>query len=262
MLNKRHEALLDLLKKEPEMSVGELTDRLGVSPATVRRDLSSLAKQGLVHRLRGGVTATAPLGIEPAWTERRGESLEMKCAIARLALEMVEEGQVIALDVGTTTLELAKLLHMRADLMVFTASVPIAELLAPSRPTVYLVGGRVRPREMGMVGPLAREIVGRFHYDTFFLAAAGWSVEEGLMDYSIEDVEIKQAFMKASNQVVALVDSSKYGRTALMSIAELGDVDLVITDSGLAKDARAELTDIVGLSYADAVGQEGSWGSR
>lgn len=261
MLNKRHEALLGLLTQEPEMSVIELTKRLGVSAATVRRDLSSLAKQGLVQRLRGGATMNVPLGIEPGWTERIEENLEKKRMIARVAFDAIEEGQVIALDVGTTTLELARLLQMRSDLMVFTASVPIAQLLAPSRPTVYLVGGRIRPREMGVVGPLTREIIGRFHYDTFFLAAAGWSVEQGLMDYSIEDVEIKQAFMKASNQVVALVDSSKYGKTALMSIAELNDIDQLITDGDLRSDVRTELEESVTISVVNA-DSERSWGTH
>lgn len=243
------------------MSVGELTKRLAVSAATVRRDLSSLAKRGLVQRVRGGATVNAPLGVEPAWTERGADNVQEKRAIARLAFEAIEEGQVIALDVGTTTLELARLLQMRSDLMVFTASVPIAELLAPSRPTVYLVGGRIRPREMGVVGPLTREIIGRFHYDTFFLAAAGWSLDEGLMDYSIEDVEIKQAFMKASNQVVALVDSAKYGKTALMSIADLRDVDQIMTDEHLSVRTQEELGAVVTLSVANIAEDERSWGS-
>ncbi len=262
MLKKRHTELLDLLKSEPEMSIAALTERLGVSPATVRRDLSLLAKQGLVQRLRGGATIHAPLGIEPAWTERSAENTQQKHAIAQLAYQAIEEGQVIALDVGTTTLEVARLLQMRSDLMVFTASVPIAELLAPGRPTVYLVGGRIRPREMGMVGPLTRDIISRFHYDIFFLAAAGWSMEQGLMDYSIEDVEIKQAFMQASSQVLAVVDSSKYGKTALMSIADLKNVDQIITDDGLSDDVRHLLSQEVSLSLAKTSDRERSWGSN
>ncbi|MDA8193488.1 MAG: DeoR/GlpR family DNA-binding transcription regulator [Thermaerobacter sp.] len=252
MLTKRRKELLELLQSEPEMSINDLVDRLGVSAATVRRDLNNLSSQGLIQRLRGGATISHnPLGIEPSWLERHRENIDKKRAIVRLALDAVEDGQVVALDVGTTTLELARLLQMRSDLMVFTASVPISEMLARGRPTVYLVGGRVRPREMGVVGPLARDIIGRFHYDVFFLAAAGWSLEQGLMDFSIEDVEIKQAFMNCSNQVIALVDSTKYGKTSLMSIAPLKEVDMVITDDQLPTAVRDQVSEVTTLRWAE-----------
>lgn len=251
MLNKRRKDLLELLQSEPEMSINDLTARLGVSAATVRRDLNSLSHQGLIQRLRGGAAISHPLGVEPSWVERNRENIDKKRAIVRLAIEAVEDGQVVALDVGTTTLELARLLQMRSDVIVFTASVPIAETLASGRPTVYLVGGKVRPREMGVVGPLARDIIGRFHYDVFFLGAAGWSLEQGLMDFSIEDVEIKQAFMNASKQVVALVDSTKYGKTSLMSIAPLEEMDIVITDDDLPDEIQNQVNDVTHLRVAD-----------
>lgn len=251
MLNKRRKELLELLQSEPELSISEMTERLGVSAATVRRDLNNLSNQGLIQRLRGGATISHPLGVEPSWIDRNRENIEKKRAIVRLALDFVKDGQVVALDVGTTTLELARLLQMRSDLMVFTASVPISETLAMGRPTVYLVGGRVRPREMGVVGPLARDIIGRFHYDIFFLAAAGWSLEQGLMDFSIEDVEIKQAFMNSSNQVIALVDSTKYGKTSLMSIAPLEEIDMVITDDQLPKAAREQVSEVTTLRVVE-----------
>ena len=232
------------------MSISDLTEKLDVSPATVRRDLARLEHQGLIHRIRGGATLTDGLGIEPSWTERTQEHISQKRAIARLANELIKDNQVIALDVGTTTLELARLLAMRSDLMVFTASMPISELLARGRAVVYMVGGRLRSREMAVVGPLTREIISRFHYDIFFMAAAGWSLEQGLMDFSVEDVEIKQAFIEASNQVVACVDSSKYGKNSLMTISKIRDIDIVITDERLPNETRDQIGEVTDLRLA------------
>lgn len=251
MLIRRHQQVLELLQEQPELSIQDLTERLGVSPATVRRDLTHLASQGLIQRVRGGAMTTSPLGTEPSWVERGKRQLAEKRVIAQAAVGMVEDNQVIALDVGTTTLEIAKLLVGRANLTVFTASVMIAEVLARGRPTVYLVGGRLRARELSLAGPLARETIGRFHFDTFFLGAAGWSIDDGLVDFSIEDVEVKHAFIQASNRVIAVVDSGKYGRGSLMSIAKLSDVDHLITDDGLDETLRAPLEELTDLQVVE-----------
>ncbi|AEJ38243.1 DeoR family transcriptional regulator [Sulfobacillus acidophilus TPY] len=174
-----------------------------------------------------------------------------------MAAGMVEDGQVVALDVGTTTLEIARGLQLRTGLLVFTASLPAADVLSKGRPTVYVVGGRMRPGEMSLVGPLTRDIIQRFHYDVFFLAAAGWSVEQGLMDYSIDDVEIKQAFMAASSSVIAVVDSVKYGKTSLTTIASLTDVDAVITDDQLPDAVQEQVSQLTTLHVAPVALEKG-----
>jgi DeoR/GlpR family transcriptional regulator of sugar metabolism len=247
---RRRRELVALLEQEPWLNVRELTERLGVSPATVRRDLSALASAGKIERFRGGASVHSALAHEPSWIERSRHEMPAKRAIAEAALRLVEPEQVVAIDVGSTTYELARLLQLRGDLMVFTASVPIAQLLAAGRPGVYLVGGRLRPREQAVVGPITRDIIRRFHYDIFFLGAAGWSLEQGLMDFSMEDVEIKQTFIECSSSVVALVDSSKYGHTSLMTIESLSDVDRVITDDRLDSDVAERVREVTELVLA------------
>ena len=258
MVTTRHRKVQEYLKQEPEMSIQELAQRLGVSAATVRRDLATLASLGLVRRIRGGAAMPEALGVEPSYIERSRHNVEEKRRIAEAAADLIEEGQVIALDVGTTALELARVLASRSNVTVFTASIPAAEVLARGRPTVYLVGGHLRPREMSTSGPVARGIVRRFHFNAFFVSASGWSVEQGLMDFSVEDVEVKQAFIEQSQQVVALVDSSKYGQTGLMSVVEFDKVDRLITDEGLPDDARASLAELTHLTVLRGCKQEGS----
>jgi DeoR/GlpR family transcriptional regulator of sugar metabolism len=250
MSERRRRELLALLQQEPWLNVRELTERLGVSPATVRRDLSALASEGKIERFRGGASVHTPLAHEPSWMERSRHETAAKRAIAQAALSLIEPEQVIAIDVGSTTYELARLLHLRSDLVIFTASVPIAQLLAQGRPGVYLIGGRLRAREQAVVGPISRDIIRRFHYDIFFLGAAGWSIEQGLMDFSMEDVEIKQTFIECSSAVVALVDSSKYGHTSLMTIESLSDVDRLITDDGLDHNAAERVREVTELVLA------------
>jgi DeoR/GlpR family transcriptional regulator of sugar metabolism len=257
MLIKRQRELLELIQSEPVIAIQDLTDRLGVSSATVRRDLSALSAQGLIQRVRGGAMMVDPLGVEPTWIERGRREVARKRQIAQAACDMIEDGQVVALDVGTTTLEIAKLLARRSNLTVFTASLMAAEVLARGRPTVFLVGGRVRIQEMSLIGPLAREVVGHFHYDVFLLGAAGWSVEQGLTDFSMDDVDVKHALIEASKQVVAVVDSSKYGMTSLTAITAIDDVDLIITDDGLDPTLRPQIEELTRLQIAPAQGAEG-----
>ncbi len=258
MLTTRHRKVQEFLKQEPEMSIQDLTERLGVSAATVRRDLATLASLGLIRRVRGGAAMPDALGIEPSYIERSRRNIAEKRHIAEAAAGLIEEGQVIALDVGTTALELARALVMRPNITVFTASIPAAEILTRGRPTVYLVGGHVRPREMSTSGPVARGIIERFHFNSFFVSASGWSLEQGLMDFSVEDVEVKQAFIEQSQQVVALVDSSKYGETALMAVVGFDRVDHLITDAGVPGEARAALSDLTRLTVVSGETQEGS----
>ncbi len=254
----RHKSLIRMLTLEPDLTVSEISEKLAVSQATVRRDLKQLSEEGLIQRVRSGATIAKSLGVQPSWIERSKVANAQKRAIAKVASHYIHDGQVIALDVGTTALEIAKQIQLRSNISVFTASVPIAEVLATEYPMIYLIGGMLRPREMAVVGPMARENVKRFHFDTFFLAAGAWSLDHGFMDFSIEDVEIKQAFMSSSEKIIAVTDSSKYDGTSLMSIAALSDVDLIITDNGLSEKDRKAVSDVTELLIAEELTEEGN----
>ena len=144
------------------------------------------------------------VGHEPPYVERARENLSEKRAIAQLASTFVHEGEVVVLDVGSTTFELAKLIRDRRNLTVFTASLPIAEVLAQSNVSVILVGGVLRKRELSLAGTMAIQIISQFNFDKLFLGTAGITVKSGFTDFGMDDVEVKKAFLSRSKQVIAL----------------------------------------------------------
>ena len=235
--SQRHKIIIDTLTQEPFADVDTLVRKLGASPATVRRDLQELAEQGVIARSRGGASlAVYGVGHEPPYTNRVNVHAAEKRAIAQLASALVHDGDVIVLDVGTTTLELAKALRRRRNITVFTASLPITLALASSHASTVLVGGALRKQELSTTGPLAAQIINQFHFDKFFLGAAGVSATAGCTDFSIDDVEIKKTFLARAKQVIALVDHTKLGHISFATICPLSSISHLITDASADPD--------------------------
>ena len=229
----RQEAILDYLRKHTYADVDTLSTELGISPTTVRRDLRLLGEGGIIARTRGGAALpVVGVGHEPPYAARAKEHQPEKRAIAALARTILQEGQVVGLDVGSTTLEVAKLLPSHQRLTVFTSSLPIAEVLLQSAVSVILVGGVLRKKELAVSGPIAVQTINQFHFDLFLMGTAGVSLSDGLTDFSIEDIEIKKAFIARSTQVIALADSSKLGQVAFAKICDLERIQALFTDAG------------------------------
>jgi len=227
----RRQEVIRALQQDRTLSVRDLSKKLSVSQATIRRDLMDLERFGRVVRSHGGASLVGSgLAVEPPLLNRRREHQAEKSEIAAAALDLIGDGDAVALDVGTTTFELAKALRRRSGLTIFTNSIPAAEILSGTAHAVYLIGGQLRHQEFSLVGALTRDLVRRFKFDVFFLGVAGFHLASGFSDYSVEDVEIKQAFMASARRTVALVDSSKWGRASLAGVAELSEVDTVVTD--------------------------------
>jgi DeoR family transcriptional regulator, fructose operon transcriptional repressor len=226
----RQKSILDLLQDDQLVTVEALSTQLCVSEATIRRDLVSLEREGVINRTWGGATPLTSVGFEPFVHERSTYFQEEKQAIARAAVDLIEEGEVIALDVGSTCMELAKLLDRFKRITVFTNSMLTAQILAGFNFSVHLVGGRLRPGEFSMVGPIARETTGRFNYDKFFMGVSGLHLEQGPTDFNLDDVEVKQSFLKQAKRRIALLDHSKFGQVSLASICSVSELTDVITD--------------------------------
>lgn len=234
MPEERRQQLLEYLARHELADVESLARALEASPATVRRDLQELADRGVITRTRGGAALiTNGFGHEPPYIARATENLAEKRAIAQLASTFIREGEVVALDVGSTTLELAKYLRDRHNLTVFTASLPIAQVLIQSDVLVILVGGALRKRELSLAGSVATQTISQFHFDKMFLGTAGVSVNDGFTDFGIEDVEVKKSFLARSKQVIALADHTKVGRVSLATTAPLAAVRKLVTDAGV-----------------------------
>lgn len=237
----RRERILDVVKELGYSSVIELGDRFGVSEMTVRRDLGKLEEQGLVRVVHGGVSAVTDLLAPVHFRFRTQQHMAAKRAIGAMAATMVEDGSVIALDAGTTVLELARRLPAGRNLTIVTHSLPAMSAIA-RRDGLRLIGlaGTYEAELQIFTGQLALAPLSQFRVQTLFLATS--SIWEGAMRATNgHEVEMKQALIEVADRVVLLADSSKFEYSALMMVGRLGVVTTLVTDEGIPAAARAEV---------------------
>lgn len=253
----RRRQLLDLISRRGFATLNELVDSLGVSPATVRRDLEALGQAGSIRRTHGGAVCSGELRLMPALEDRVTTMAVEKAAIGRAAADLVEDGESILLDGGTTTLEVARALVGR-PVQVVTNSLPIAGLLASSKDTdLILLGGYVYPRTGVAMGPLAIATMQGIRVRRAFLGAGG-IMPEGLYNSNVMLVETERQMMACGQEVVLVADRSKFGRLALSWLCALDAIDRIVVDEGLPGEYRA-LLDAAGVTIhpATIAGQNG-----
>lgn len=232
----RQSLILDLIELHGFVSVSKIAGNLSVSEMTIRRDLVSLEERGLLARTHGGAVSSAsdPREVfdleEPAFKRRRHRNARGKSAIATAAAALIGPGETIGIDVGTSTLTLAEAVVHRADLRVFTNSLRAAMTLSASKSPVYVLGGEVRDPEQSVVGSRAVGELQNYNIDRVFIGVSGL-IEAGFFDYSVEDTEVKRAFIGRADQVVILCDSSKFDHRSLARVCELSGVDILVTDA-------------------------------
>lgn len=238
----RQQEILTRARLDGRVEVKGLADALDVTPETVRRDLTSLERRGLLRRVHGGAIPVERLGIEPAVADREGRMAGQKERIAKVALDELPDGGAIILDAGTTTIRLAEMLPTDRELTVVTHGLPIAMLLA-SRPniTLHLLGGTVRGRTLAAVGSWAEQAVADVYADVAFLGTNGLTVERGLTTPDLAEAGVKRALVAAARRCVVLADHTKIGRSDFAQVAPLSAVDTVITDSELEPDLADEI---------------------
>lgn len=228
----RRGAIRGFLADRGEVAIAELALQFEVSEMTIRRDLEDLEDQGVARRVRGGAIATVSRSYEPPLATRATEALEAKQRIAAAAAGYIDYGETAILDVGTTTLELAKCLKGRGGLTIVTPSVrAAAELAGDPNMRVIMTGGIVRPGEFSLIGHLAEDTFSQLNCDVLFLGVGGISGEKGLTEYNLDDTRVKRAALAAASRTVALADQSKLGRVCLATIAGLSEIDVLITDA-------------------------------
>jgi DeoR family transcriptional regulator of aga operon len=229
--------VLKLLATRDSVSVTELAQEFSVSEVTVRSDLSELARQGLVVRVRGGVRPLQRGQSELAFDLRLKIEAERKQAIARAAAALVEEGEAIALDSSTTAYYLALELRAKRELVVVTNGLLIAAALAEAPGiSVLVTGGMLRLPAMSLVGELGADVLRTTRINKGFLGARGLSLEHGLMDLDPEEVRIKQEMASACDRVYGILDGTKWHRSALLSFVSTDDLHGVVTDAGASEE--------------------------
>lgn len=240
----RHQTILHLLERRGRVTVSDLAAQFAVSEMTVRRDLDALERQGLLRRVRGGAVSARGRSYEPPFLTRSTVHQAEKERIGRLAAGLVQDGDSIALDVGTTALEIARCLCLsdKRNLTVVTPSFRVAGLLAEQPDIrIILTGGILRPGELSLVGQMAEQAFERFYVDKLFLGIGGVSLQAGLTEYNLEDAQVKQAMIRSAKEIILVTDSSKFDQIAFAAVAPLEAVDRIVTDEGIPSAYRDAL---------------------
>lgn len=234
----RHQQILALVADRGVVSIAELTERLGVSHMTIRRDVQKLEEQGAVLSVSGGVRSADRLAAEPSHLTKSALYNEEKRAIGRTAARQIPRNSCIYLDAGTTTLALAREVVDRDDLLVVTNDFMVANLLMEaSQCRVIHTGGTVCRKNRSCVGESAARSLRHLAIDIAFISASCWG-PRGLFTPDEDKVMVKQAVSEVSSKRVLLSDSSKYNRIATFLALPLESFDRVVTDRHLSESAR------------------------
>jgi len=235
----RREHLRRIVRSSGAVRVEDLRLALGVSLATIRRDLDELQQSGVLRRVHGGAVAVDVRPIEARFEAKAATHADEKERIAARAARLVEPGEALYLDSGSTCLELARLLAERADVIVVTNSLPVVVELAGRGPRVIVVGGELRPLSQAMVGPLSRPLLDQVYVDRAFLGTFGLSLDAGLTTTDPAEALTKESVLGRARQVVLLADRSKLGTRAFAHAGRLDQVDVLVTDVELDEHAAA-----------------------
>lgn len=211
----------------------ELAVAVGVSQATVRRDLDELEAEGLVRRVHGGVVAVDRRPAEPHFEAKAAEAAEEKERIAARAAAMLAPDETVYLDSGSTVLALARLLHGWDRLTVVTNSLPAVIELAGRGPRLIVIGGEFRATSQALVGPLSRYLLENLHVDRAFIGSYAVSLEEGLTTTDPAEAFTKTLVLGRATQVVLLADSRKFGTDSIVHAGDLSAVQVLVTDPGI-----------------------------
>lgn len=238
----RHQVILNLLDEHGSVTVNELVARFSVSEMTVRRDLDALERKALLRRVHGGAVSARGRSYEPPFLNRGAVHRAEKERIGQVAASLVTNGDSITLDVGTTTLEVARHLADKRNLTIVTPSFHIASLLA-EQPGIRLIltGGILRPGELSLIGNLAERAFQDFYVDKLFLGIGGIDFEAGLSEFNLEDALVKKAMLRSAKEVIVVADAGKFGQVAFAAVAPLDAVDRIVTDESLDPAILARL---------------------
>ncbi len=235
----RRARILELIAQRKKLTVHDLCEALHVSPATVRGDLRDLDREGLLVRTHGGALEKSRTAFEQISSQRSTENLSAKRAIAAAARQLVEDGDTLLLDTGTTTLELAHLLKSCRDLTVVTNDLEIARVLEDAAGVqVVFLGGTLRKGCRCTVGPVGIRMVRDLRVDKAFMAANGLSVESGATTPDLHHAETKRAMIAIARKAIFLCDGSKIGGESFARFAALEEIEVLVTERISDDDRR------------------------
>ena len=246
----RRYRLLNLLREQPGIRVPDIARLLDVSEGTIRNDLKAMAESGQLTRVwGGGIPVEEERGVSPAYTARARMNQSAKRCIARIASQLVEDGDSLLLDASTTVFHMAGFLQERQNLTIITNGIEAGRELArnPSN-TIILLGGILRPDGTAITRPSNEYLLHDLHIKTAFMSSSGFSIESGLTEVDLNEAQFKRSMVASARKLVALIDSSKFGQVNLTSYARTNQVDHIFTDCDLPDEWKIKLEN-AGVAY-------------
>jgi DeoR family transcriptional regulator of aga operon len=245
LINDRQNQILDILVEQQSVSVTELVALLNVSAVTIRTDLNQLADQGKLVRTHGGAMLVGEkTRQELTFATRQQLHAAQKECIGALAASLVQPLDSILLDASTTALAVGRVLKQRQDLtevtIISTGVWTALEMLGTPHLNIMLAGGNLRNTTGSIIGSIAREVLSKINIHRAFLGAWGLTVTHGLTEANMQEVELKQFIIERCQEVIAVVDSSKFGQVALSTFAPLDKISRIVTDDGAPAEMVAE----------------------
>lgn len=239
LTGERRRRIGDVLAHQGRVTVNELSKLFGVTSVTIRSDLDTMAAEGSLIRDRGGAIAHTSTTLAVAFEKRAVQNREQKRLIGRLASTLVNERETIIMDAGSTVMEMAHSLPSEKPCTIVTTALNVAARVgALQNVNVIIAGGSLSRETISTVGALAERDLENLIVDKLFLSTMAFDAEHGLTEDLFDIARVKASMIRSARRVILLADSSKWGKSAFAKIAPLGEIDILITDSGLSLEAQ------------------------
>jgi DeoR/GlpR family transcriptional regulator of sugar metabolism len=238
----RHILIRRLVDGQGRVTVAEVSERLGVSEATIRRDLEEMQGRGWLYRTHGGAVRVDRALREPPINQRLQEQADEKQRIGRAAAQLIRDGETIFLGSSTTVLDMARNIPENYNLKVISNSIPIVNELA-NHPHIELVviGGVMRPSELSLVGHFAEEMLKEFRADQVFMGIRAIDIINGFTNDDLQDSILDRTIMKIAPRIVILADHTKFGRVSTVLVGPLTAAQVIVTDGGTTSEMIEDL---------------------
>jgi len=242
MGEERRKQILQIVRSKGRVKVNELADLFNISAVTIRIDLNELHRRGLLLRSHGGAVLPDTILRESPFHERLQAHSEEKRRIGAMAVTLIDDGETIILDSGTTTLEIARHIKKKQGLQIITNGVNIAaELLDARDARLFIVGGMVGWQSASITGSISEGMLEQFSADKLFLSGAGCDPDFGVSDAYVEETMVNKAMMRISREIILVADASKFSKRSVSRIAAFSEIDTVVSDTSLPLETQEKL---------------------
>lgn len=234
--SERREQIIQRLRQHGSVQVNDLSELFGVSTVTIRNDLAFLEKQGIAVRAYGGALicdSTIP-GVEPSVEDKSSLNTAVKRSIAKAAVGLIKPGHRVILDSGTTTYEIARLMHQHTDVIAMTNGMNVANaLLEADGVELLMTGGHLRRQSQSFYGDQAEQSLQNYHFDMLFLGVDAIDLERGVSTHNEDEARLNRRMCEVAERIIVVTDSTKFNRSSLHKIVDTQRIDTIIVDDGI-----------------------------